>query len=775
MSETPETPVKTLGKYQLRGELGKGAMGVVYLGFDPALEREVAIKVMGGATVSDPELKKRFEVEAKASAKLQHPNIVTVYDFGYDGQGAPYMAMELLKGQDLEQRIRRNPLTFREKLEVMAQTCRGLAHAHKNGIVHRDIKPANIFITEGGEAKIMDFGVARLQQSSHTQTGAVLGTADYMSPEQIRGAKVDGRSDIFSVGVILYRLLSNKKPFTGENIQAVFFKVLNEEAPELVLPDGNEMPELQAIVDKALSKTAEERYTSADDLADDILDLLHLYQDVLNEDTVFDTIYDPATSPDMEAGTGADGSARRRTSSTGRVLGATSSGSRTHRPGTSYPTTGAGRTSMGMTRAGRTSVSAPTRMMRGTQAGTMTAPRPSVGIPVEESGGWFKYVVVVLLLTAVGGGVFWFTQQGPGNGGAVGASSPNPPGPTIDINAQLALAERSLEAGQLSPALQAVDAILFAEPNHAEALALKQRINQAIDEMEAAPPTTSIPIQPPAPTPPRGPSNTERAATLAADASLAIGAGDLGHAERLIRQGRELDPNSPRWRQLEQQIARQRDESQQAAVAAERQAQIDALVGEATDHLKAQNYDAAIAAYDRALELDPNNAQIITARNAAQNAKQAASAATVTALAFEETKTEYIAPGQSDTPRGFETGGGIKVNRATSAPDNPAELIVQIRPPTVQPGDPYYLRVRIHNQGNRPIGVKSIELISTFGSRTTGRGQQLQPMVQRVNPRDTSLIWEVQGTWSEEQNEGRVQAIVTLIGDAKLVKTIQWQ
>ncbi|HLE72373.1 MAG TPA: serine/threonine-protein kinase, partial [Vicinamibacteria bacterium] len=128
-----ETPLKTLGKYQIRQELGKGAMGVVYLGFDPGLEREVALKVMASAIVSDHELKERFEREAKSVARLQHPNIVTVYDLGYDDHGAPYIAMEYLKGQDLEHRIRRDPLTFREKLDVVAQTCRGLAHAHKNG------------------------------------------------------------------------------------------------------------------------------------------------------------------------------------------------------------------------------------------------------------------------------------------------------------------------------------------------------------------------------------------------------------------------------------------------------------------------------------------------------------------------------------------------------------------------------------------------------------------------------------------------------------------
>ncbi len=345
-----EIPLKTLGKYQIRQELGKGAMGVVYLGFDPGLEREVALKVMASAILSDNELKERFEREAKSVARLQHPNIVTVYDLGYDAQGAPYIAMEYLKGQDLENRIRRDPLTFREKLDVVGQTCRGLAHAHKNGIVHRDIKPANVFITEGGEAKIMDFGVARWQASSHTQTGAVLGTADYMSPEQIRGQKVDGRSDIFSVGVILYRLLTNKKPFAAENIQSVFFKVLNQEPPELVLPDGNSMPELQAIVDKALSKDAEERYAGADDLADDIRDLVAMYREVLNEDTVFDTMFDPAAAGGPAEEGGSDGSGRKKVAtSTGRVLGSTAGGgvSRTHRPGTAYPTTSTGKTASG--------------------------------------------------------------------------------------------------------------------------------------------------------------------------------------------------------------------------------------------------------------------------------------------------------------------------------------------------------------------------------------------------------------------------------------------
>ena len=363
-----------------------------------------------------------------------------------------------------------------------------------------------------------------------------------------------------------------------------------------------------------------------------------------------------------------------------------------------------------------------------------------------------------------------------GNSGQAGAST-NAPTPTLDLASQFALAERSLEAGQLSQALSAVDAILFVEPDNPDAVALKERIDQAINEMEAAPPpTTSVPVHQPAPpTVPSGPSRSERATALAADASIAIGAGDLQRAQQLIREGRQLDPGNSRWQQLDRQIQRVREQSAQASAAAERQALVDKFASEAAGHLKQQNYEAAIAAYDRALEVDPTNAQLIASRNTAQNAmQQAAAAATVAALAIRESRTQFVAPGQSGSVEGFVEGGNVKVNRATSAPKTPAEVIVEIHPRTVQPGDPYYLRVRIHNEGNRPIGVKALELISTFGATSTGKGMELTPMVQRINPRDTSLIWEVPGTWSEDKSAGSIEAIVTLIGNAKLLKKIEW-
>jgi serine/threonine protein kinase len=777
-----ETPLKTLGKYQIRQELGKGAMGVVYLGFDPALEREVALKVMASAIVSDNDLKERFEREAKSVARLQHPNIVTVYDLGYDAQGAPFIAMEYLKGQDLEHRIRKDPLTLREKLDVVAQTSRGLAHAHKAGIVHRDIKPANIFITENGEAKIMDFGVARWQQSSHTQTGAVLGTADYMSPEQIRGQKVDGRSDIFSVGVILYRLLTNKKPFAGENIQAVFFKVLNQEPPEIVLPDGNEMPELHAIVAKALSKGADQRYANADDLAEDIRDLMGLYRDLLNEDTVFETMFDPAGTVEGDPGSDAG---KRKTSTTGRVLGSTTpgGGSRTHRAGTAFPPTASSRTgpartaAASRTAAARTAV-APTKMMSRTQAGT--AGSVPVGIPIEESSGIWKYAAGAVLLLAVGAGVYWFTrgENPPDVVAGTSTNVVNPPPAVATTEERLQTVRNALDRGFLNAASNEVEQILMSEPDNAAALALKAEIEEAQRKgqqpgpiVQTTPATSTAP-----PSGPKGPSRSEQASKLAVEASVAMGNGRLDEADALIQQGRGLDPANPVWQQLSQQIARARQDSAHADALRQRQALIDNYVGQAAEHLKNRNYEAAVAAYDKALEQDPTNVQLITGKNNVVMAlQQQQAAASVRALQISETATEYVSPSSgNEGPKGFETGG-VKVQQATRAPENPGELVLQIQPETVQPGDPFTLRVRVHNQGNKPIGVRSIELVSTYGSKTTGKGQQLTPLVQRVNPRDTSVIWETRGTWTEDQNQGSIEAIVTLIGDAKLRKTIRWQ
>src|SRR5437870_1568058 len=276
MTEQPEPKsaplVKALsgrvGKYDIVRPIGKGAMGMVYLAHDTVLERDVALKVMVSQIADDPELIQRFAREAKAVAKMTHPNVVTVFDLGTHTDGSPYIAMELLKGQDLQKAMRTPPpMTNDRKVAVIVQVLAGLAHAHQAGIVHRDIKPANIFINQDGTVKIMDFGVARLTTASMTGTGNIVGTADYMSPEQVKGAKVDGRSDIFSVGCMLYELLAGRRPFHSDNLMAIFYKITHEEVNYDLLPPGPEHEALLPVLKKALAKSLDDRYQTAYDFA----------------------------------------------------------------------------------------------------------------------------------------------------------------------------------------------------------------------------------------------------------------------------------------------------------------------------------------------------------------------------------------------------------------------------------------------------------------------------------------------------------------------------
>jgi serine/threonine protein kinase/tetratricopeptide (TPR) repeat protein len=263
----PEMPER-LGKYEILARLGQGAMGVVYHAHDPLLERDVALKVMLTQVAEDPEQKLRFEREARAVARMMHPNVVTVFDLGYHTDGAPYIAMELLRGRDLLQTLRHGaPLDLERKLAIILQVLEGLSHAHAAGIVHRDIKPANIFLPDEGTAKIMDFGVARFTMSSVTNTGVVVGTADYMSPEQVSGIRVDGRSDLFSTGAMLCELLTGHRPFHGESLVSILFKITHEE-PRLELPEGPEHEALVPVLRKALTKDVAARYQTAAEFAE---------------------------------------------------------------------------------------------------------------------------------------------------------------------------------------------------------------------------------------------------------------------------------------------------------------------------------------------------------------------------------------------------------------------------------------------------------------------------------------------------------------------------
>ena len=222
-----------LGKYDIVGKLGKGAMGEVYKGHDPVLNRYVAIKVIAETLDTDPDLVERFRREAKMAAQLNHPNIITIFDF-VEEEGSLYIVMELLEGQDLKELIKNGaPLTVDQMIGMMEQIADGLGFAHESGLVHRDLKPANIHVTKKGQIKILDFGLVHDASSDMTKTGHVMGTPNYMSPEQVQGLKVDPRSDIFSLGAVFYELLTRKKPFSADSIHATMFKVVQGEREPL--------------------------------------------------------------------------------------------------------------------------------------------------------------------------------------------------------------------------------------------------------------------------------------------------------------------------------------------------------------------------------------------------------------------------------------------------------------------------------------------------------------------------------------------------------------
>ena len=261
-----------IGRYQVIERVGKGGMGVLFRGMDPVLDREVAIKLMLVDFSDDEEqMRPRFYVEARAAAKLQHRNIVTVFEFAEEGS-TPYIVMEFLRGTSLAARMTSPlPLSLDGKLDIISQLCDALNYAHEQGVVHRDVKPANVFILTDGSVKLLDFGIAKMTTSTLTRQGDVLGSASYMSPEQVRGSDtVDGRADIFSIGVVLYELLSGRKPFEAEQPTATIMKILNDPPTpiETLVPD---LPaQLVAAVNRALAKDPNERFATAGELSKDL-------------------------------------------------------------------------------------------------------------------------------------------------------------------------------------------------------------------------------------------------------------------------------------------------------------------------------------------------------------------------------------------------------------------------------------------------------------------------------------------------------------------------
>ena len=270
-SITQTSPPLTLGRYRVLKELGRGAMGVVYLGKDPTIQRFVAIKTMRLDETDEPDklqdVKARFFREAESTGRLSHPNIVTIFDAGETGD-LGYIAMELLEGTTLKDWSRKPKLLpFDKVISNVATVADAMDYAHQQGVVHRDIKPANIMVTKEQVIKIMDFGIAKMAMSTKTQTNIVMGTPTYMSPEQIAGKKVDGRSDIFSLAVVMFELLTGRPPFMADNVSALLFAIAQTPHPSLKAFRSDLPPAVKDVIDRALQKDPAQRYRRASDFA----------------------------------------------------------------------------------------------------------------------------------------------------------------------------------------------------------------------------------------------------------------------------------------------------------------------------------------------------------------------------------------------------------------------------------------------------------------------------------------------------------------------------
>ncbi|HZW90334.1 MAG TPA: serine/threonine-protein kinase, partial [Myxococcaceae bacterium] len=277
------SPGIRVGPYEVVAVLGTGGMAEVYRGRDTRLGRDIALKVVNESLASNPELVRRFEQEARLAGSLNHPNLVAVYDVG-EHEGSPFLVTELLQGESLRKRLARGPIPLKTAVDWAGQMARGLAAAHARGVVHRDVKPDNVFVSADGQVKLLDFGIAKLSEvapvgatrglmdetetptGGATRTGAVLGTPGYMSPEQLRGESVDARSDVFSLGAVIYEMLSGKRPFPGSLVESGYAVLHHEPAP---LSEGFP-PVLVQVVQRCLEKEPSRRFQSASDLAFDL-------------------------------------------------------------------------------------------------------------------------------------------------------------------------------------------------------------------------------------------------------------------------------------------------------------------------------------------------------------------------------------------------------------------------------------------------------------------------------------------------------------------------
>ncbi len=773
-----------IGKYDILKPLGKGAMGIVYLAKDSMLDREVALKVMVSNIADDPDLKMRFEREAKAVARLSHPNVVNVFDLGYHTDGSPFMAMELLRGDDLQKTLRLGPMPLDRKVSIIVQVLVGLAHAHQAGIVHRDIKPANIFIGTDSSVKIMDFGVARLTTASVTGTGAIVGTADYMSPEQVKGARVDGRSDLFSVGCMFYEMLTGKRPFHAENLMAIFFKITHEEANWNALPSGPEYDALTPILAKALAKDLSERYENATQFAVALRDFLTTYatsasvanqalEDLVDLDAPTGT---PAPLEDLV--TDVSHAETRLDAATTRVGAA---------PTITGRRAGASPTLVGATRVGGTRV-----------GGTKLTPPPSPPVriaakmevePPKSNTGVIAAGFVGLIIT-LGGGVYFIATKLESSKNAQppipapsatpeAAPAPVGPAPTPVVVATAAPAPKFELAGKAAGLVQAASDA-FGRGDYDRAI---QKAQEALRQDPGSSAGQKILDQA---------RNGNDARGRLASARSALASKDFSRARQIAQEASTKAPWDSDVTAVLNEISKAEAAEQtlatnaaQAKALQEKQARetsVSTLLSRATAALRADKFDEALGLYDEVLKLDQANGVAQSGQIAAMAAKRAANPAPAPPVAaqpaapsgktFAVARTEKKAGGQSGLgAAGFGEAPGVK--SATQAADMPGSVSFELQPKNPRPGDAYKVIVKFTNEGSAPIALNGLTVRLNINGKGVGAAQPLA--VSSVAPGDTAIVYSAGEIWSDSITEWAYTATVTGPKGETYKNTISWK
>jgi tetratricopeptide (TPR) repeat protein len=448
-----------IGKYKVLARIGQGAMGEVYKAHDPLLNRYVAIKTIAGAFSTDPEFRQRFQREAQAAARLQNPHIITIFDFG-EAEGITYMAMELLEGRDLKEVIVTGGLSsLREQLAVMQQVCDGVAFAHSKGVVHRDLKPGNIHVQPNGQVKVLDFGLARIETSSMTRTGTVMGTPYYMSPEQVRGEKATPRSDVFSLGSVFYEVLTGRRAF-GDNPHQALVRIVGEE-PEPIRSLAPHTPDLvAAVVERAMAKEPQKRYADASAMAA----MLRRVQQSLPPALLFDEARASADEAESTLTTTGEATIVMGTTAPGRaVAGATALDLQTR-------TTATETAFLGTARPGTTVVGAPTQ------------PPPSRGWV------WLAAASVVVVAAVGSGAWLWLQRRAPATSAPTEAARDEHVGILTEalVTSQVELARTDMENRDYQAAVEHAGRALSYDKTNAEAKEVLERAQRSLKERDAA-------------------------------------------------------------------------------------------------------------------------------------------------------------------------------------------------------------------------------------------------------------------------------------------------